>query len=225
MINILSSLFLTGIAMGSGPCLLSCGPILLSYIAGTKNSAFKGFKCWFIFSVGRLLSTIFLGFLAGLAGTALFKRFYWETSGFILWGITGLFIIFLGFMVFIGMHTKLKLCNLLGSAEVQRERNSAMMLGILIGLLPCIPLIGVLSYISMVSTHYSHGIFMSAAFGLGVIISPLVFASMIAGAIPGLKVLQDSSRVIIFQKICGIILALFGFHILVKTLMEFLTIR
>jgi sulfite exporter TauE/SafE len=97
-----------------------------------------------------------------------------------------------------------------------------MALGILVGLLPCVPLVGVLSYIAMISTRYYHGIFMGAAFGFGVIISPLIFASMIAGAIPGLKIFQNSNRVIIFQKVCGIILMILGSHIFIKTLMEFL---
>jgi hypothetical protein len=222
LINICFSLFITGIIMGSGPCLLSCGPILLSYIAGTKSSALQGLKCWAVFSLSRLLSTIFLSFLAGLVGTALFRRFYWEVSGYIIWGITGLFIMFLGFMVFMGFHAKLRVCDILGNAAAQRDKNSVMALGILVGLLPCVPLVGVLSYIAMISTRYYHGIFMGAAFGFGVIISPLIFASMIAGAIPGLKIFQNSNRVIIFQKVCGIILMILGSHIFIKTLMEFL---
>jgi hypothetical protein len=225
LINICFSLFVTGIIMGSGPCLLSCGPILLSYIAGTKSSALQGLKCWAIFSLGRLLSTILLGFLAGFAGAALFQRFYWEISGYILWSITGLFIIFLGFMVCIGMHSKLKICNILGNVTAQRDRNSVMLLGVLVGLLPCVPFLGVLSYITMVSTDYYHGIFMGAAFGIGVIMSPLIFASMVAGAIPGLKIFQNSNRVMVFQRICGAVLMILGAHILIKTLLEFMAAR
>ena len=211
--------------MGSGPCLLSCGPILLSYIAGTKSSALQGLKCWAIFSLSRLASTIFLSFLAGFIGTALFRRFYWEISGYIIWGLTGLFILFLGVMVFVGFHAKFRVCNMLGNAATARDRNSIITLGVLVGLLPCVPLIGVLSYIAMVATHYLHGILMGAAFGLGVIISPLIFASMIAGAVPGLKVFQNSNRVMVFQKICGVILMVLGSHIFIKTLMEFMAAR
>ena len=225
LINICFSLFITGIIMGSGPCLLSCGPILLSYIAGTKSSASQGIRCWMIFSFSRLLSTIFLGFIAGIAGTALLRGFYWEISGYIIWGLTGVFIVFLGIMVFIGLHTKFPACGILSKTVIQHDFKSLMVLGILVGLLPCIPLIGVLSYITMVATHYTHGILMGAAFGLGVIVSPLVFASMIAGAIPRLKIFQYSNRIIIFQRICGIVLMVLGSHITIKTLAEFVSAK
>jgi hypothetical protein len=225
MINICFSLFVTGMLMGSGPCLLNCGPILLGYISGTKSSALQGFKCWLTFSLAKFSSIIVLSFLAGVIGTALFQRFYWEVSGYIIWGLTGLFVILLGFMVSIGLNTKLKVCNILGNAAIQRDRNSVIILGILVGFLPCVPLIGVLSYITMIATQPYHGIFMGASFGLGVIISPLIFASMIAGAIPKLKILQKSNRLIIFQKVCGAILIVLGAHIFIKTTMEFISLR
>jgi hypothetical protein len=225
LFNICTSLFLTGVIMGSGPCLLSCGPILLSYIAGTKNSALQGLRCWLVFSVSRLLATLFLAFLAGFIGTALFNRFYWEISGYIIWGFTGVFIVFLGFMVFIGFHAQTRLCGILGQAIKQRHRNSTILLGILVGFLPCIPLLGVLSYIAMISTHPLHGIFMGAAFGIGVILSPLVFASMLAGALPGLRFFQNQNRIIIFQRICGLVLMFLGMHITIKTLMEIMSVR
>ena len=225
MINICFSLFITGILMGSGPCLLSCGPILLSYIAGTKSSALGGLRCWFLFSFSKLVSAIFLGFIAGLAGVTLLRRFYWDMPGYIMWFLTGCFIIFLGFMVFIGSHTKFKLCSRLNQSMIQRDTKSLVALGLLIGALPCVPLLGVLSYIAMISTHYWHGIAMGAAFGLGTIISPLIFGSMIAGAITGLKIFQNSKAALIFQRICGLVLMFLGAHIAIKTFMEYTLAR
>ena len=62
---------------------------------------------------------------------------------------------------------------------------------------------------------------MSAAFGLGTIISPLFFLGMLAGAIPRLKILQDEKNLFVFQKICGGILFLLGIHIIIKTIMGY----
>jgi sulfite exporter TauE/SafE len=225
MINICFSLFITGILMGSGPCLLSCGPILLSYIAGTKSSAIGGLRCWFLFSFSKLLSAILLGFIASLAGVSLLRRFYWEAPGYIIWLLTGSFIIFLGVMVFAGAHTKFRLCSRLNQTMIQRDTKSLVILGLLIGALPCVPLLGILSYIAMISTHYWHGIAMGGAFGFGTIISPLIFGSMIAGAITGLKIFQNSKAAIIFQRICGFILIFLGAHIVQKTLMEYMLAR
>ena len=87
---------------------------------------------------------------------------------------------------------------------------------------PCIPLVGVFSYITMISTHYTNGMLMSAAFGLGTIISPLVFLAMLAGAIPKLKILQSEKNLLIFQRACGLILFVLGLHIITKTALEYI---
>jgi cytochrome c biogenesis protein CcdA len=224
MLNICISLFITGMLMGSGPCMLSCGPILLSYIAGTSRSALSGLYCWFVFSLSKLAAVIFLSFLAGFVGVIFLRRFYWEMPGHIIWLLTGGFVVFLGFMVFFNAHGRFRLCNHSSPCGIRHDTKGLIVLGLLIGALPCVPLLGVLTYISMVSTHYMHGILMGAAFGLGVIVSPLIFGSMIAGAITGFRIFQNTKFVSIFQRICGIILISLGLHIIVNTIMEF-TIR
>jgi sulfite exporter TauE/SafE len=211
--------------MGSGPCLLSCGPVLLSYITGTKSSALQGLRCWLIFSLSRLLAIICLGFIAGIAGTVLLRRFYWEMPGYLIWALTGFFIVFLGILVFTGARTRFQACRAFNRSMIQNDLKSLVILGLLTGLLPCVPLIGILSYITMVASDYSQGILMSAAFGLGTIMSPLVLASLIAGAMPGMKIFQKPGRIIIFQRICGIALISLGSHIAIRTLMEFTAIR
>ena len=201
MLRICFSLFITGLLMGVGPCLVSCGPVLISYIAGTKRSAMQGLRSWFIFSLSRFLVTVFLGSIAGIAGAGLFSRFYHGISAPIIWFITGIFISFLGILIFFGIHTKIKVCGVLNQSLIQHDTKSLIALGILIGVLPCVPLLGVFSYITMASTHYSQGILMAAAFGLGTIISPLVLLSMAAGAVPKFKLLQHHRALIIFQRI------------------------
>jgi len=103
---------------------------------------------------------------------------------------------------------------------IQHNIRSLAILGMLIGVLPCAPLIGILSYITMTSTHYMQGILMAAAFGLGTAISPLALLAMAAGAIPKLKLLQDRRALIIFQRICGTILIFFGVHVIVSALIK-----
>jgi len=207
--------------MGAGPCLASCGPVLISYIAATKRSALQGLHSWFIFSLSRFLVTVFLGFIAGIAGAGLFSRLYYGISGPIIWLTTGAFISFLGILIFFGMHTRFKACGVLNQSLIQHDTKSLITLGALIGILPCVPLIGVISYITMTSTHYTHGILMAAAFGLGTAISPLAFLAMAAGAIPKFKLLQDKKALVIFQRICGVILIFLGAQVVVSALMKF----
>lgn len=217
MFRICIGLFITGVILGTGPCLATCGPILISYIAGTKRSPLGGLRSWFVFSIARVLVYIFLGLIAGFAGAALFRRFYWEIPGYIIWFAGGIFISFLGILIYLGRKSHFKVCRLLNESLIQKDTKSLITLGVLVGIFPCVPLVGVLSYITMVSTHFSQGILMSAAFGLGTLISPLIFLGMLAGAIPKLKILQDEKNLIIFQKICGVILLLLGLHIIIRT--------
>lgn len=217
MLKICFSLFITGIILGTGPCLATCGPILISYIAGTKRSPLGGLWSWFVFSITRVLIYVFLGLIAGFAGAALFRRFYWEIPGYIIWFAGGIFISFLGMLIYLGRESHFKVCRLLNESLVQKDTKSLITLGVLVGIFPCVPLVGVLSYITMISTHFGQGILMSAAFGLGTLISPLIFLGMLAGAIPKLKILRDEKNLIIFQKICGVILLLLGIHIIIRT--------
>jgi len=128
----------------------------------------------------------------------------------------------LGVLIFFGKDSHLKICRLLNDSLIQNDTKSLITLGVLVGIFPCVPLVGVLSYITMISTNFFQGLLMSAAFGLGTIISPLIFMGMLAGAIPRLKLLQDEKNLAIFQKICGVVLVVLGGHIIIKTAVEYL---
>jgi len=200
----------------------TCGPVLISFIAGTKKSPSGAIWGWLVFSITRLIIYIFLGSIAGLAGSSLFQRFYWMAPGYIIWVIAGLFITFLGLLIILGKNTHFKICQMLNESLIQHNTKSYITLGVLIGIFPCVPLVGILSYITMISTNISHGIFMSATFGLGTIISPLVLLSIAAGTIPRLRILQDERNLAIFQKMCGVILFILGLHIIVRTILGYI---
>ena len=84
---------------------------------------------------------------------------------------------------------------------------------------------GIFSYITMVSTNYREGMLLSACFGLGTLISPLILLGLLAGYLPKLKFLQDEKNLLIFQRICGVILFLLGMHIVVKTVISYISTR
>ena len=77
------TIFATGIALGSGPCLATCGPILLPFIAAAKKGPASSLKCWLIFSATKLFVYMILGGLAGVIGANLYQTYYWEKQGFI----------------------------------------------------------------------------------------------------------------------------------------------
>jgi sulfite exporter TauE/SafE len=67
-------IFGIGFSFGlAGPCFLTCTPILVTYIAGSKRSTAEVFKDIFTFLSGRLLAYVLLGALAGFSGAVLKK--------------------------------------------------------------------------------------------------------------------------------------------------------
>ena len=222
MIRIAFSLFTTGIVLGAGPCLATCGPLLVSYIAATRKGPLSAFKCWFIFSITRVFIYAALGALAGIIGTSLYQSYYWETQGYIIWLIGGIFVSLLGILTMLGRYPHSKICQRLQGVFIKRDTKSIIVLGIVIGLFPCAPLIGILSYISMISVRLHQGIILALLFGLGTIVSPLLILGLGAGLLPKLKVLQNEKVYGWFQRMAGGILFLLGVHILVRTITGFI---
>ena len=91
MFDIINALIL-GFTYGLGPCTISCAPLIVPLIMSTANSRKEGIILSLIFSVGRVISYITLGFLAGLMGRTL--DFYLPQK------YLGLFFIALGVAVF-----------------------------------------------------------------------------------------------------------------------------
>ena len=208
--------------MGAGPCLATCGPILISYITATKKGPLSALWCWFIFSISRLFICVVLGALTGIIGSTLYQSYYWEKQGFIIWFIGGIFICLLGFLTMIGKNPPSKICQKLQHTFIKRDTKSVVVLGVIVGLFPCAPLIGVLSYISMISVRMHQGIILAFFFGLGTIFSPLLILGLGAGFLPKLKILQNEKAYQWLQRIAGAMLLFLGTHILVKTILGYI---
>ncbi|MCX5667836.1 MAG: sulfite exporter TauE/SafE family protein, partial [Candidatus Omnitrophica bacterium] len=67
-------IFGIGFSFGlAGPCFLTCTPVLITYIAGSKRLWTEVYIDILTFLSGRLLAYILLGALAGLSGAVLKK--------------------------------------------------------------------------------------------------------------------------------------------------------
>ena len=88
-------------------------------------------------------------------------------------------------------------------------------LGLIIGFLPCAPLLAVLSYIGLISFNWRQSVFYSLVFGIGTLISPLILLVLGAGAIS--KILLNKPKIYhIFRFICGLIIILFGLQLILR---------
>lgn len=217
MLNLIVSLFLSGLALGMGPCMASCGPLLISYSAATKSGFKDSLRLYLVFSLSRVVVYMFFGILVGLFSQVFVNQDYQLHAARYLYLAGGIFIFIIGVLIVLGKEPKLRLCRLLRKNLVENDTKSIFIFGLIVGISPCAPLVGVLSYIGMVSFSWLKGLILSLAFGIGTVISPLIFLVIFAGFIN--KIFKDKERFfIIFQRICGFILCFLGIHLFILAL-------
>jgi len=204
-------LFIIGLTVSFGPCLLFCSPVILPYIAATKKGWREGLKSVLIFTLSRLVAYTILGLLVGLLGRLLTEKLYRFDNFLFILG--GLFITLLGILIIFGKDPQLRLCQVLRRYTVDSERGGLILLGITVGLLPCLPLLGVLTYIALRATSFWQGALYGFSFGMGTVISPLILFGVLASALPG--ILIKSQKVLnFFRTACGFLLFLAGVQLI-----------
>lgn len=209
----LIELFSIGITMAFGPCLFFCTPIVLSYIAGTQDSARKGFKSVLLFSLSRAIIYVLLGSLAGFFGKILTSTL--DKFGLVIYIIGGTFISLSGILILMGKNPNLHLCQILRKYTVENDTRNLIIMGMIIGLLPCTPLLSILVYIGLTSKDLWQGALLGFSFGVGTIISPLIILGILVSYLPK-KIIKSSKTFEIFKKVCGFLLFLFGVQLVVS---------
>ncbi len=210
MNEIAFSFFVLGMSFGAGPCMASCGPLLISYITGTGKGAIKGLKVYLLFSFVRISVYLALGLLVFLAGKFLMERFIHGYSRY-LFIFGGIFLMLIGGLVALDKKSPLKFCGFLREHMLARDNKSVVVFGLLAGLLPCAPLLAVFSYIILVSRSGFEALLYSFSFGIGTFLSPLLFLTVAAGFIPRLLVGSRYERA--FSLICGLLIIFLGLQL------------
>ena len=214
MLKTFGSIFFLGLSFGAGPCLASCGPLVLSYIAGTKKDVFRGCTVYLLFSAARITTYVILGLAVFYFGRFAEQRLFGNTLYRYLVFLGSLFIIFCGILISLGKKIKFPPWQFFYRHFLERDKKSIVLLGLLIGFLPCAPLIAVFSSLGLVSKSWLECIGYSISFGLGTLISPLLLLAIIAGAIPAFL----NQRVYrVFSFICGLIIIALGLQLALRT--------
>lgn len=203
-------LLAAGIGMGWGPCLAFCGPILLPYIAATKGGWREGLRASSMFSLGRLLALAILGALANVAFASLNRFFPPHRSGY-LYLAMALFVMIVGVLIVLGRGFKVPLHRALKGHIVEGGAESLLILGFLIGISPCAPLVGILTYIAYTTTNVLSGMIYGLSFGVGTIVPVMILGSL-AGFLPE-RVFGSAQPIRVFRTLCGVILILFGLQL------------
>jgi sulfite exporter TauE/SafE len=85
--------------------------------------------------------------------------------------------------------------------------------GMLVALSPCLPLIGILLEIALLSKGLFSGVIYSLFFGIGTMLSPLL---LLGAVIPLVGGRIDAKRFKIFTCLCGIMLVLVGLYLIFR---------
>lgn len=203
-------LFVLGITVSFGPCVAHCSMVILPYIGATAKNWKDGLMAILMFSIARLAIYGTLGLLAGLLGRTIIDQLLQFEISIMIAG--GVFIASLG--VYIFWHkNKAFGCRSAPCASRASIKGPAM-LGLFAGILPCLPLLGVLTFTALYAQNPLHGAFYGLAFGAGKLFSPLIVLGMLVGSAPAF--LTRYRRVFsYFPRLCGSVLIAIGLRMII----------
>ncbi|HQJ15358.1 MAG TPA: sulfite exporter TauE/SafE family protein [Candidatus Omnitrophota bacterium] len=209
MAVIIVSLFLTGVLFGAGPCLVSCGPVLISYICGTQKKARESLNAYTLFSLSRVAVYVFLSLCVFFIGRMGLENIVADYADY-LFILAGFFLILLGVYFMLGKRMEIKPFNLIYRHIIRGDTKNIVLLGLAYGFLPCAPFLGVLTYIGLVSRNAAENIIYAVLFGAGTFVSPLLLVSLAAGAVPAVIKNNDGLIARIVRMLCGAIMVFMG---------------
>ncbi len=214
MLKTLVSVFLLGMAFGSGACLTSCGPMMLSYSIGSEKKPVSALCAYGLFSLSRIAVYVVIGSLIYGGGKVIAEQFLAGVSQWLLF-IGGAFVAVLGVLTLAtpaggDWWARTGACRFLTRHLINRDVKSILLMGLIIGALPCAPLIAFFGYMALVSKTWVGVMLYSLSFGVGTSCSPLPLLMVISGFVPK-ALIRDNERIrVVVRRLCGIILIVLG---------------
>ncbi len=206
-------LFGIGFSLGlAGPCLFTCVPLVMSFIAGKRAPFFEGIRDIIIFLLGRFLAYLVLGYAAGISGrylrviaSGVFEPF--------LRIIGGLVIISMGVYVGLGKNFLERKCPSLSKFT---GAGGLFILGVFIGLSPCPPLAALLIELAMVSNSGLDALSYTFFFGLGTLVSGLLTLGLLGGFFSWFpqKIFNSDKSKLVFRMACSLLLIFLGLNLI-----------
>ena len=203
-------IFGIGFSFGvAGPCFLVCTPILITYIVGSDKTLRDVLRDGLSFFIGRLISYVMLGILAGWSGLIL-RRFFGSHFAIFLGPLGGAVSILLAIIILVRREDVPSACQ--SARVIKTARKSLFVLGFIIGISPCPPLLALLFEIALISKNAFEGICYAFSFGLGTLVSGLIVVGVLAGVVTGFtsKLLRSKTSSIVIKIICALLLMLLG---------------
>jgi sulfite exporter TauE/SafE len=211
--RILLSLFILGFSFGLGPCLASCGPILISYVVGNRKGILKSLWTYVLFSSARISVYIILSLAVFLLGKFSLEKLLGTYYRYIVIA-GGSFIILLGLLMASGKKIKFRFWQFLEEKMLEHDKKSVIALGMIIGFIPCAPLLAAFSYIGLISKSWLNSLSYSFSFGIGTFLSPLILLTVLSGMMPRFLTHKKGIYSRVFSFICGLIIIFLGAHLI-----------
>lgn len=203
-------IFWIGFSFASyGPCLLSCMPVMITYVTARQKGWRGAVADITVFLSGRLFAYILLGAIAGLSGFYL-RRFI-ETDLTPYFNLaSGAISILLGIFVFIYKGTSSCACK--EGSDKMYGLGGLLILGLLVGISPCGPLTALLFEIALISRSALDGASYAFSFGLGTFLAGFIVIASLTGIFKGFagKIFRSKTANNIFRISCSAVLILFG---------------
>ena len=190
-------LFLGGLILGHGPCLAFCAPIILPYVASTEMSWRGGLLSTLRFSAGRMISYLFLAVAASFSYAWLDSVVLEDSSRIIVKLLLAFLLLAMAVWLLAGGRGMIHPRGLLG----RLTSGSPFVMGTLIGLSPCAPLLGSLAFIAAKAESPADGAVMGLAFAIGTVLSPLLILGALFGS--ARKLTGKSNRALLLLRIAS----------------------
>jgi cytochrome c biogenesis protein CcdA len=204
-------LFLAGFTASFGPCLLTCSPVMLPFITGTRQNLRQGISAAIVFSLVRTLTFVQLGILVAVLGSSLttaLSRYHTLIAV-----ITGAVIALLGIIIMLGKDLQSRFCRILHQ-ETAGGLKGAVILGVLMGILPCVGKLGVLAFVAVRAHTIWRGAAMSLAFALGEAWSPIIILTAFSGILP--QMLRTPRAQLILSRVSGFFVFAIGLFLILR---------
>jgi sulfite exporter TauE/SafE len=206
----LLQVFSVGLGLGfTGPCLIACAPVVLSFVSGIKQDYRKSLFDILVFFGGRLSAYVLLGCLAGISAMLLRGLIDSEFKTY-LNPLAGAISIGLAVIVLLNKDKPENKCPVV--SHKAGVSGGLFIFGFIIGLSPCAPLAALLFEITLISENALQGALYGLFFGLGTTLAGFIVTAGLAGIltrVPG-KLLGSPAAKIVLKAICVLLLLFFG---------------
>jgi len=206
-----AQLFAIGLTAGFGlQCFFVCAPLILPCVAAADGDWRCALKDLFCLLGGRLIAYIILGAIAGGVGFYI-DRITGSIAVNWLKSSAGYVMILLGLSVTLGLGLNIRPCSRL-SKNTFVKGGGLVLIGLAIGMAPCLPLVSVMFEITLISKTPFLGALYGLAFGAGTLLASIVTLGPPAACLGHFtvrlvknKALQSTLRIA-----CGILIIIFG---------------